>query len=180
MPQTEARIVDLENGEHFLGNGETGELVIRGPQVMKGYWRDPLTTDDALKGGWLHTGDIATIDADGYCRILDRKKDVIIGTGGNKVYPREVEDVLYEYPKVKVCAVVGVPVKDKGERVKAFIVLKDDTAACPEEIVEFCSQNLAPYKVPHFIEFSEELPTSSAGKVLKRELLKGEGAGGRV
>jgi len=174
MPDTEARLVDLDTGTRFLKAGEIGELVVRGPQVMKGYWRRPDATADVLRDGWLYTGDIASIDEDGYCRILDRKKDVIIGAGGYKVYPREVEDVLYEHPKVKTCAVVGVRVKDKGERVKAFIVLRDDTAACPEEIVAFCSENLAPYKVPSFIEFRQELPVTSAGKVLKRVLREEE------
>jgi len=167
---TDARIMDLETGTRFLAAGEKGELVVRGPQVMKGYWRKPDATAAVLRHGWLHTGDIASIDQDGYCRIVDRKKDVIVGAGGFKVYPREVEEVLYGYPKVKSCAVVGVPVENKGERVKAYIVLQDNVAACPEEIQAFCRENLAPYKVPKFVEFREALPTVSTGKVLRRVL----------
>ena len=178
MPNTEARVVDLETGSRFLNTGEIGELVVRGPQVMKGYWRRPEASADVLRDGWLHTGDIASIDEEGYCRIVDRKKAVIIGAGGYKIYPREVEDVLYEHPKVRMCAVVGVPVQDRGERVKAFIVLKDETAACSEEILAFCGENLAPYKVPSVVEFRDNLPMTSAGKVLRRVLCEEETSSG--
>ena len=145
---------------------------------MKGYWRRPEASADVLRDGWLHTGDIASIDEEGYCRIVDRKKAVIIGAGGYKIYPREVEDVLYEHPKVRMCAVVGVPVQDRGERVKAFIVLKDETAACSEEILAFCGENLAPYKVPSVVEFRDNLPMTSAGKVLRRVLCEEETSSG--
>ena len=179
-PDTEARIVDLETGERALGPDEVGELCVRGPQVMKGYWNMPTETANVLRpdteggGLWLHTGDLAAMDADGYFKIVDRKKDMILGAGGFNVYPREIEDVLYECPKVREAAVIGVPVEAKGERVKAFVVLKEGEMATEEELIEFCRQNLAPYKVPKFIEFRDDLPKSLVGKVLRRELAEEE------
>jgi long-chain acyl-CoA synthetase len=175
-PDTEARIVDVDDGERVLAPGEVGELVVRGPQVMRGYWNMPTETANVLcpdpeDGGlWLHTGDMAIMDEDGYFRIVDRKKDMILGAGGFNVYPREIEDVLYEHPKVLEAAVIGVPVEGKGERPKAFVVLKPDQTASEEELIEFCRQNLAPYKVPKFVEFRDSLPKTLVGKVLRREL----------
>jgi len=179
-PDTEARIVDVDTGEQVLAPGEVGELCVRGPQVMKGYWNMPtetsnvLRTDAASGAPWLHTGDIATMDADGYFKIVDRKKDMILGAGGENIYPREIEDLLYEHPKVLEAAAVGVPVPGKGERVKLFIRLKDGQTASEEEIIEFCKKNLSPFKVPKSIEFREQLPKTIVGKILRRELVKEE------
>ena len=175
FPSTEAKIVDTETGRQELPPGEIGELVVRGPQVMKGYWQMPTETANALRDGWLYTGDIARMDEDGYFQIVDRKKDMILGAGGFNIYPREVEEALYQHPKVKECAVVGVQVSlEKGERVKAFIVLKEGETATEEEIIEFCRRNLAPYKVPKFVEFRDELPKTMVGKILRRVLAEEE------
>ncbi len=171
-PDTEAQIVDIETGEQMLGVGEAGELCIRGPQVMKGYWNMPEETANTLRAGWLHTGDIAVMDEDGYFKIVDRKKDMILGAGGFNIYPREVEDVLYEYPKVLEVAAAGIPVPGKGERVKVYVVLKEGETATEEEIIAFCRENLAPYKVPKFVEFRSELPKTMVGKILRRVLVE--------
>jgi long-chain acyl-CoA synthetase len=174
FPSTEARIVDTETGKRDLPPGEVGELAVRGPQVMKGYWKMPTETANVLRDGWLYTGDIARMDEAGYFQIVDRKKDMILGAGGYNIYPREVEEALYQHPKVKECAAVGIPVPGKGERVKAFVVLKAGETATEEEILEFCRENLAGYKVPRFIEFRDELPMTMVGKVLRRVLLEEE------
>lgn len=175
FPNTDAKILDVETGKKQLPPGEVGELVVRGPQVMKGYWRMPTETANALRDGWLHTGDMARMDEDGYFQIVDRKKDMILGAGGFNVYPREVEEVLYQHPKVKECAVVGVPVSmEKGERVKAFVVLKEGQTATEEELLAFCKENLTYYKRPKFVEFRDELPKTMVGKVLRRVLLAEE------
>jgi long-chain acyl-CoA synthetase len=171
-PDTEAVIMDLETGEKALPPGEIGELCIRGPQVMKGYWNMPEETSETLKGGWLHTGDIAKMDEDGYFQIVDRKKDMILGAGGFNIYPREIEDILYEHPKVKEVAAAGIPVAGKGERVKVYIVLKEGETATEEEIIQFCRENMAPYKVPKFVEFRTELPKTMVGKILRRVLVE--------
>jgi long-chain acyl-CoA synthetase len=174
FPSTEARIVDVETGKREMGPGEVGELILRGPQVMKGYWQMPSETANTLRDGWLYTGDIARVDEDGYFQIVDRKKDMILGAGGLNIYPREVEEVLYEHPKIKEAAVVGIPIEDKGERVKAYIVLKEGETATEQEIIAFCRENMAPYKVPKFVEFRSELPKTMVGKVLRRVLLEEE------
>jgi len=174
FPSTEAKIVDTETGTRDMSPGEVGELAVRGPQVMKGYWQMPTETANVLREGWLHTGDIARMDEDGYFQIVDRKKDMILGAGGYNIYPREVEEVLYQHPKVKEGAAVGVPVPGKGERVKAFVVLKEGETATEEEIIEFCRENLAPYKVPKFVEFRDSLPMTTVGKILRRVLLEEE------
>lgn len=171
-PDTDAVIMDLETGEKALPPGEIGELCIRGPQVMKGYWNMPEETAETLKGGWLHTGDIAKMDEDGYFQIVDRKKDMILGAGGFNIYPREIEDVLYEHPKVKEVAAAGIPVAGKGERIKVYIVLKEGETATEEEIIQFCRENMAPYKVPKFVEFRTELPKTMVGKILRRVLVE--------
>lgn len=173
FPSTDAKIVDLETGERELPPNEIGELVVRGPQVMKGYWKRLDETEDVLKDGWLYTGDIARMDKDGYFYIVDRKKDMII-SGGYNVYPREVEEVLYQHPKVKEAAVIGLPDKYKGEAVKAIIVLKKGETATEEEIIEFCKKNLAKYKVPKIVEFRDSLPKTFVGKVLRRVLREEE------
>jgi long-chain acyl-CoA synthetase len=140
--------------------------------VMKGYWNMPEETANTLRAGWLHTGDIAVMDEDGYFKIVDRKKDMILGAGGFNIYPREVEDVLYEYPKVLEVAAAGIPVPGKGERVKVYVVLKEGETATEEEIIAFCRENLAPYKVPKFVEFRSELPKTMVGKILRRVLVE--------
>jgi len=145
---------------------------------MKGYWRMPTETANSLRSGWLHTGDLARMDEDGYFQIVDRKKDMILGAGGYNIYPREVEEVLYEHPAVQECAVVGVPISvEKGERVKAFAVLKEGEQASEEDILAFCRENLAPYKVPKYVEFREDLPKTMVGKILRRVLLEEEQEG---
>ena len=168
-PDTEARIVDIETGQKSLPVGEAGELVIRGPQVMKGYWNKPEETADALRGGWLHTGDIAKMDEDGYFTIVDRIKDMI-KTAGENVYPREVEEVLFMHRKVKEAVVVGIPQEFLGEEIKAYIVLKEGETATAEEIIQFCRQLLSKFKVPKEVEFRDRLPKTLVGKVLRRVL----------
>jgi long-chain acyl-CoA synthetase len=170
-PDTEAKIVDLETGEKEQPVGEIGELIIRGPQVMKGYWNMPEETAIALRGGWLYTGDIARMDEDGYFQIVDRKKDMIIA-GGFNIYPREVEEVLYEHPKVKEAVVAGIPDPYRGETVKAYIILKEGQTATEEEIIEFCRGQMAKYKVPTAVEFRTELPKTIVGKILRRMLVE--------
>ena len=140
---------------------------------MLGYWNRPEETEKTLRKGWLYTGDIARMDKDGYFYIVDRKKDLII-VGGYNVYPREVEEVLYQHPKVKEAAVVGVPHEFYGEVPKAFVVLKEGETATEEELRSFLAEHLAKYKIPHEIEFRDELPKTFVGKVLRRELRKEE------
>jgi long-chain acyl-CoA synthetase len=169
VPQTEVRIVDLETGTREMPVGEVGEIALRGPQVMKGYWNKPAETDQVLRDGWLFTGDIAKKDSDGYYYIVDRKKDMIIA-GGYNIYPREVEEVLFEHPQIKEAAVIGVPDEYRGETVKAFVVLKDGAVVTAEEIIAFCRERMAPYKVPRQVVFRDSLPKSGVGKYLRREL----------
>jgi long-chain acyl-CoA synthetase len=173
LPDTDARIVDVETGEKTLGVGETGELAVKGPQVMRGYWQKPEETGLVLRDGWLLTGDIARMDADGYFYITDRKKD-LIKYKDYSVYPRELEDVLYEHPAVKLCAVVGKPAPVVGEVPKAFVVLKEGVEATEEEVMAFVKEKVAPYKAVRELEFRQELPVSAAGKVLRRTLQEEE------
>ncbi len=167
MPNTEIRLLDAEGQE--VGVGEPGELVVRGPQVMAGYWNKPDETAATLRDGWLMTGDIATVDADGFYRIVDRKKDMILVSGFN-VYPNEVEDVLAAHPGVLEAAVIGVPDGAAGEAVCAFVVRRDKQAPMPEQLREHCKAHLTGYKVPKRIEFREQLPKSNVGKILRRDL----------
>lgn len=169
IPNTEARIVDLETGTRDLPDGESGELVVRGPQVMKGYWNQPQATAEVMRDGWFYTGDIARRDSDGYYYIVDRKKDMIIA-GGFNIYPRDVEEVLFMHPAVQEAVVVGVSDPYRGETVKAFIVPQPNAKLTIEEIVEHCRRHLAGYKVPHLVEFRVSLPKSGVGKYLRREL----------
>jgi len=152
--------------------GERGEVVIRGPNIMKGYFRQPEATAEALRGGWFHTGDIGVLDADGYLAIVDRKKDMIL-RGGFNVYPREVEDLLLTHPAVAQCAVVGIADERLGEDVKAFVVRKADQPATEDEIVAWCREQMAVYKAPRCVQFTDALPMSATGKVLKRVLRAG-------
>jgi len=173
LPDTDARIVDVETGEKTLEPGETGELAVKGPQVMRGYWRAPEETALVLRNGWLLTGDIARMDQNGYFYITDRKKD-LIKYKDYSVYPRELEDVLYEHPAVKLCAVVGKPSPVVGEVPKAFIVLKGGAKTTEAEITAFIKEKVAPYKAVREVEFRQELPISAAGKVLRRTLQEEE------
>ncbi len=172
FPDTDAKIVDIESGTKELPIGEIGELAVKGPQVMKGYWNCPEETSRVLRDGWLLTGDIAKEDAEGFFYIADRKKD-LIDVSGFKVWPREVEEVLYAHPDIKEAAVIGVPDEYRGETVKAFVVLKDKTKPGnpgADEIKTFCRDRIAPYKVPKEVEFADDLPKSLIGKVLRRKL----------
>jgi long-chain acyl-CoA synthetase len=170
FPDTVARVVDLDGSStHPLPSGEPGELILRGPQVMRGYWNRPDDTAQTLKQGWLHTGDVAVMDEDGYFFIVDRKKDLII-TGGYNVYPREIEEVLHEHPKVLEVAAVGVPHRTRGEVVKVYIVPRPGQTLAREEVLAFCKEKLASYKTPKFVELRDELPKTFVGKVLKRTL----------
>jgi long-chain acyl-CoA synthetase len=169
FPDVEAKIVDLETGTREMATGESGELVLRGPQLMDGYYNQPEETALTLRDGWLYTGDIATVDADGYFAIVDRKKEMIIVSGFN-VYPREVEEALSTHPAVLDSAAIGVPHPIKGEEVKAFVVLKPGAKATAEDIIAHCRTQLAPFKVPKDIEFRESLPKTLIGKTLRRQL----------
>lgn len=168
-PDTECQIIHLETGDP-LPAGEIGELIVKGPQVMKGYWNRPKETNDTLQDGWLHTGDIAKMDEEGYFQIIDRKKEMIIA-GGFNIYPREVEEVLYEHPSVQEAAVAGVPDEYRGETVKAWLVLKKGCEVTKEELDSYCRTKLAAFKVPRIYEFRDELPKTLVGKVLKRSLI---------
>jgi long-chain acyl-CoA synthetase len=171
LPDTLARVADSEDPSRTLPSGERGELAVRGPQVMLGYWNRPDESAEVLRDGWLLTGDIAVTDEEGYFTIVDRKKDLIISSGYN-VYPREVEGVLYEHPKVQEVSVAGVPDPYRGEMVKAFVVLRKGEAASTEELREFAKSRLAAYKVPRAVEFRTELPKNMVGKVLRRALVE--------
>lgn len=160
------KVVDPNGNE--VPRGEVGELIVQGPNVMLGYWGNPEATGLTLREGWLYTGDMATMDVDGYIFIVDRKKDMIT-VGGYNVYPREVEEVLYQHPVVLEAAVIGLPDEEYGERVKAFIVKKEESLSVAD-IVGFCQKKLAKYKVPKEVEFLGELPKNKTGKILRRAL----------
>ena len=169
LPGTIARIVDAETGTRFLPPNEIGELIIKGPQVMAGYWQRPDETAKTLRDGWLYTGDIAYMDEDGYFFIVDRKKDLII-VGGYNVYPREIDEVLHSHPKIREAVTVGVNHRSRGETVKAYIVPEEGENLTVPEVVAYCRQKLASFKVPRLIEFRDELPKTMVGKVLRRIL----------
>jgi long-chain acyl-CoA synthetase len=169
MPSTDCKIVDLGDGVTEVPEGGLGEVIIKGPQVMKGYWNMPEETAMTLRDGWLYTGDIGRMDEDGYLYIVDRKKDLIIASGYN-IYPRDVEEVLYEHPSVQEAVVIGVPDPYRGETVKAVIVLKAGKEATEEEIILYCKENMAAYRVPAIVEFRSELPKTAVGKILRRAL----------
>jgi len=170
MPDVECKIVDVETGTREVPPGEPGELCLRGPNLMDGYWQRPDETALALRDGWLYTGDIVRMDTDGYFFVVDRKKEMII-VSGFKVYPREVDEILYKHPAVLEAAAVGVPHPSKGEVVKAFVVLRPGATATAQEIVDHCRANLAPFKVPVEVVFRESLPKTLIGKVLRRVLV---------
>lgn len=173
FPSTVCRLVSLDGSTDEVAPGGVGELAVKGPQVMKGYWRAPEATREVLHDGWFRTGDVARIDEDGYVSILDRKKDLIIASGYN-VYPREIEDVLYGHPLIQEALVVGVPDAYRGETVKACIVLKAGARLTDLELIDYCRSRLAPYKVPRIVEFRMELPKSAIGKLLRRALREEE------
>jgi len=175
FPDVEAKIVDLDAGEREMAIGEPGELILRGPQLMDGYYHQPEETAQALRGGWLYTGDIATVDADGYFVIVDRKKEMII-VSGFKVYPRDVEEVLVAHPAVTDAAVIGIPHPTKGEEVKAYVVLRPGGEATADEIIAHCRKTLADFKVPRQVEFRASLPHTVVGKTLRKELAAEEQA----
>ena len=169
MSGMEMKIFDDEGME--LPRGREGEIVIRGPMVMKGYWRNPEATAEAIRSGWLHTGDIGYVDPDGYFFITDRKKDIII-KGGENISPRAIEEVLYRHPKIAEAAVIGIKDPVYGEDIKAFVALKPDQGASVEQIREFCVENLKSFRVPKQIVILPQLPKTLVGKILKKELRK--------
>lgn len=169
VPDTDVRIVDADTGEKEIATGELGEIIIRGPQVMMGYYKKPEETAATLKGDWIFTGDIGYIDEDGYVAIVDRKKDMIIASGYN-IYPVEVDNILFDHPKVLEACTVGVTDSYRGESVKAFIVTKEGMTLTEDEVITYCREKLAPYKVPKQVEFLDELPKTAVGKILRREL----------
>jgi long-chain acyl-CoA synthetase len=171
-PDTECKLVDIETGEE-VPPGEVGELCIRGPQVMKGYWNKEEETHACMQDGWFFTGDMCSMDEDGYFYVVDRKKDMIIA-GGFNIYPREIEEVLYEHPAIKEAAIIGVPDEYRGETVKAYIVVKENEGVTEEELDKYCRQKLAAFKVPRLYEFRDDLPKTAVGKILRRALIDEE------
>ncbi len=169
ISDTDIKLVDPEDGVTEVKQGEPGELIIKGPQVMQGYWNNPEETANQLKDGWLYSGDVAVQDEDGYLFIVDRTKDMIIASGYN-IYPREIDEVLYRHPKVAEAVAVGVTDDYRGETIKVFVSLKPGQTATEEEIIEFCKDKLAPYKRPKLVEFRDEIPKSAVGKVLRKVL----------
>jgi long-chain acyl-CoA synthetase len=163
----EMKVVD--DDDHELPQGEVGEIVIRGHNVMKGYWGRPEATTEAIRDGWFHSGDMALVDEEGYFFIVDRKKDMIIRSGYN-VYPREIEEILYEHPAVREAAVLGVPHDEYGEEVGAAVALKEGASVSPEELRDFVKDQVAAYKYPRHVWFVAELPKGPTGKILKREI----------
>jgi long-chain acyl-CoA synthetase len=172
LPDTDCRIVDAATGTVEMPAGGIGELIVRGPQVMKGYWKNEKESAEVLRDGWLYTGDLAAMDSSGYVFIMDRKKDMVI-SGGYNVYPREIEEVLYEHPGVQDAAAIGVPHPKFGEAIKAFVVPKHTGNLSRQEILDWCKKKLAPYKVPKEVEFRDSLPKTIVGKVVRRELRSG-------
>jgi len=171
VPNSISKIVDLEEGKRELPPGEVGEIVVKGPMVIPGYWNKPEETAHAIRDGWLHTGDVGKMDEEGWFYVVDRKKDLII-VSGYKVWPRDVEDVLYQHPGVKEAAVVGVPDSYRGETVKAFVALKEESKdkVTPGELMEFCKSRMAAYKYPRMVEIVPEVPKTLTGKFLRRVL----------
>jgi long-chain acyl-CoA synthetase len=167
LREVEMKVVDEDDNE--VAQGEVGEIVIRGHNVMKGYWQRPDATEEAMRGGWFHTGDMAKVDEDGYFFIVDRKKDLII-RGGYNVYPREVEEILYEHPKIREAAVLGVPHDQWGEEIGAAVVLHEGEELSAEEVSDYVKERIAAYKYPRLVWFMDDLPKGPTGKILKREI----------
>jgi long-chain acyl-CoA synthetase len=173
FPDNDVRLVDVDKGVEDVPQGEPGEIIMKGPLIMKEYWNNPEETANQLRDGWLYTGDIATVDEEGYMFIVDRKKDMIIA-GGFNIYPREIDEVLYQHPKVMDAVAVGIPHEYRGETIKAYVVLKPGETATEDEIMDFCKQKLAAYKTPKLVEFRDALPKSIIGKVLRKVLREEE------
>jgi long-chain acyl-CoA synthetase len=171
-PNTEVRIISMDDGED-MPVGEIGEIIIKGPQVMKGYWNRPEATEETVKDGWLYTGDLGYMDDKGYFYVVDRKKDMIIA-GGYNIYPREIEEVLYEHPDVLEAVAAGIPDPYRGETVKAYVVLKEGSQLTSDDLNKYARKYLAAYKAPRLYEFREELPKTAVGKILRRTLVEEE------
>jgi len=171
IPLTYCKIVDVENGDQELPIGEKGELIIKGPQIMKGYWNKPIETDQVLKNGWLYTGDIAVCDEDGYYYIVGRKKDLVIA-GGLNIYPAEVDELLFQHPAVAEACAFGVPDPYLGEKLLAIVILKDGETMSEQQLLNWCEGKIARYKIPRGIEFRDSLPKTLVGKVLRRTLVE--------
>jgi long-chain acyl-CoA synthetase len=169
FPDTDVKLVEVEEGKEEVPQGEPGEIIIKSPLIMKEYWGNPEETAGQIKNGWLYTGDIAVRDEDDYFAIVDRKKDMIIA-GGYNIYPREIDEVLYQHPKIADAVSIGIPDQYRGETVKAFVVLKESESTTAEEIISFCREKLATYKTPKLVEFRRELPKSAVGKILRKVL----------
>lgn len=176
ITDTDARIVSIEDGKTNLPVGQVGEICVRGPQLMQGYWNRPRETASVIRDGWLHTGDLGRMDEEGFFFVVDRMKEMII-TGGFKIFPREVEEILFAHPKIKEAALVGIKDAQQGELPRVFIVLREDQALTADEVIAYCRAQLASYKVPKQVEFRAELPKSLVGKILKRKLVEEYGAG---
>ncbi len=177
IPNTEVKLVSVDDfNQEITTIGDPGELCVKGPQVMQGYVNRQDETDAVLKDGWLLTGDVATVDEEGYFTIVDRKKDMII-SGGFNIYPREVDEVLFSHPKVREACAIGVPDSYSGEKVKAFVVMKEGQTATADEIIQFCRERMVKYKVPKQVEFIDDLPKSAVGKILRKELRRLDLAG---
>lgn len=164
---TRLRIVDSTGAD--VPTGQIGEIICRGPNIMEGYYKDERATQEALRGGWLHTGDLGKMDEEGYLYIVGRLKDTII-SGGENIYPRELEEILFTHPKIQEAAVIGVPNSKWGETVKAVVVLNPGQKATEEEIILYCKQKIAPYKAPKLVDFVSELPKTASGKIDKKIL----------
>jgi len=169
ISSTDIKIVDIDTGKEELKTGEPGEIIVKGPQVMKGYYKKPEETAQVLKDGWLYTGDIGMFDEDGYLTIVDRKKDMIIA-GGYNVYPREIDEILFQHPKILEACSIGVPDAYRGETVKAYVVVKPGETLTAEEVIQFSREKLAAYKAPKMVEFIDALPKSAVGKILRKEV----------
>ncbi len=169
LPSTDIKIVDLETGKEEMKTGEPGEIIVKGPQVMRGYYKKPEETEGVLKDGWLYTGDIGRFDEEGYLTIVDRKKDMIIA-GGYNVYPREIDEILFQHPKVLEACAIGIPDAYRGETVKAYVVPKPGETLTADEVLQFCREKLAAYKAPKVVEFIDALPKSAIGKILRKEV----------
>jgi long-chain acyl-CoA synthetase len=169
MPNTDVKIVDLDTGKLEMKTGEPGEIIVKGPQVMKGYYKKPEETAAVLKEGWLYTGDIGMFDEDGYLTIVDRKKDMIIA-GGYNVYPREIDEILFQHPKILEACTIGISDPYRGETVKAYVVVKPGETLTADEVIQFSREKLAAYKAPKMVEFIDALPKSAVGKVLRKEV----------
>jgi len=169
IADTEVKVMDPDKGKKELKPNETGEIIIKGPQLMMGYYNKPKETKEAVRNGWFYSGDLGFFDEDGFLSIVDRKKDMVIA-GGYNIYPVEIDNVLYEHPKILEACAAGVPDKYRGETIKAFVVVKPGEKLTEKEVKEYCKKNLAAYKVPKMVEFMDELPKSTVGKVLRRKL----------